>query len=166
MKKVGLVALIIGGLVVLLILVGIYKYVYVPKGEVFRIKYIDLTKEVEGHTNEIVGEFTNSGFHTRLGFQSVGDSITYTFVIVNDGTIEGKLFRDPIIIGKDNVLKNNVTRFLYYKDGGEIKKGDTLKPGERVTIEYKVIYSDSEMFSYSDGNHFEVTILFPYLQNR
>ena len=164
MKKI--IGLIIGGILLLAIGIIYFKYIYVPKGMNFRIIYQDLKKELKGTTKEVVGELTDNGLHTRVNFQKVNDSITYTFEILNDGTIPAKLYREPYIIGKDNITKNYISRYLTYKDGSDIKKGDELKPGEKVTVEYKIIYSEEELQTSPDGNHFEVTIFFPYLQNR
>ena len=164
MKKI--ISITISAIILLIIGFIIYKYVYVPKGEVYRIKYEDLKKEFKGQSDEAIGELTSTGLHTRTSFQKKGDTVIYTFDILNDGTIEAKLVHDPIILGRDNITKTYFTRYLNYKDGELIKKGDIIKPGEKVTIEYKIEYTDQELFSSADGNHFEVSILFPYLQNR
>lgn len=165
MKKI--IGLVIGGIVLIIITVCYFKYVYVPKNMTYRIKYENLRKEIKGNSlNEVVGELTNHGLHTRLGFQIVKESITYTFDIVNDGSIDAKLLFDPIIIGKDNIFKKYVSRYLTYENGEDIKKGDTLKVGERVTVQYKIIYAEKELDTSPNGNHFEVSLYFPYVQDR
>ena len=164
MKKI--IGLVIGGIILIVIGTIYFKYVYVPKGMTYRIKYENLRKEVKGYAKEIVGELTDSGLHTRINFQKQEDSITYTFDILNDGDIPAKLFHEPYIIGKDNITKTYISRYLLYKDGSEIQKGDELKPGDKVTVEYKILYSEKELQTSPDGNHFEVTLFFPYLQNR
>ena len=164
MKKI--IGLVIGGIILIVIGSLYFKYIYVPKNMTFRIKYIDLKKEIKGDAKEVYQEFNGNSFHTRISFQKVNDSITYTFDILNDGSIPAKLMHDPFIFGKDNITKKYVTRYLTYLDGEDIKKGDTLNPGERVTVQYKIIFAEQEVVASADGNHFEATIYFPYFQNR
>lgn len=164
MKKI--IWLVIGGIILLLIGRFYFKYIYVPKNMTFRIKYVDLKKELKGDAKEVYQEFNGNSFHTRMSFQKIDDSVTYTFDILNDGSIPAKLMHDPIIFGKDNFTKKYITRYLTYKNGEDIKKGDILNPGERVTVEYKIIVAESEVVASADGNYFEATIYFPYFQNR
>ena len=164
MKKI--IWLIIGGILLIVIGTIYFKYIYVPKGQNFRLSYLDLKKEIKGETKEVVGELTDNGLHTRIAFQKVGDSVTYKFNILNDGTIPAKLFHDPYIFGKDNITKKYIARYLTYENGEDIKKGDTLNPGEKVTVSYRIVFNEEELSTSPDGNHFEATIIFPYLQNR
>lgn len=164
MKKI--IGLVIGGIILVIIGVNYFKYVYVPKNKTFRIIYRDLEKKNEGNLKEIVGELNDHGLHTRLAFEKLKQSITYKFTIINDGSIDAKLLFDPFILGKDNFLKKYVSRYLTYENGEDVKKGDTLKVGEKVTVVYRIIYAERELDTSPDGNHFEVSIYFPYVQDR
>ena len=69
-----------------------------------------------------------------------GDSIVYTFDIVNKGTISAKLSADPIIstpecsssdLNGASVVCKNVIYTLTYADGSKLKVGDTLEKSEK-----------------------------------
>ena len=163
-KKIIIIVL----LVILSILVfGYYKYIFVPKGETFRIKYVDLKKETNGSVSIVTEETRNYSIHTRVTFTKVGDSITYYFDILNDGSIPAKLARKPIYFGVDNIFKKYIFSQITYADDSEIKKGDVINPGERRSFKYQISYiDDSSSMPDKDGIHFESSIYLLYLQDR
>lgn len=81
-----------------------------------------------------------------------GDSIVYTFDIVNKGTISAMLSANPIIstpqcsssVTSDSTLIcENVIYKLTYSDGTEIKSGDTLDKGEKKAAKLTLSLKDS-----------------------
>lgn len=165
MKKKILIVLLI--ILVILVGLGVYKYIYVPKGEIYDIKYLNLKKSsVVGNAEEEKGELNDYGLHTRVKFLNIKDAITYTFEIVNDGTIEGKLAMDPIISGTDKYFKKHIYYELTDMSGNHITKGDIIKPGETKKVKFTVQYQSSPDIATRDSDCFETSIYFLYLESR
>lgn len=163
-KKVIIIILVI---LLSIVVFGYYKYIYVPSGQTFRIKYMDLKKETNGSVSIVKEEIRNYSFHTRVTFTKVGDSITYYFDILNDGSIPAKLIRKPIYFGVDNIFKKYIFSKITYADDSDINKGDVINPGERRSFKYQIsYYDDSSSLPDKDGIHFESSIYLLYLQDR
>ena len=83
-----------------------------------------------------------------------GDTITYTFDITNDGTLDAELssytFTNPTITGtgatalKDaEIVKKNLVYTLTYMDGSSINNNDELKKGETKTLKLVIGYDSA-----------------------
>ena len=164
MKKV--LKIVIPLILVALCLVGYYKFIYVPAGETFRIKYENLKRDYKGQVKEVKTGFVKNGFHTRVVFQKVGELIDYTFDVTNDGTIPAKLAMNPIYFGKDNWFKKYMFATFTYADDTEVKKGDVINPGETKTFKYHISYYEEGDMADKEGFHFETTVFLLYVQNR
>ena len=160
------ILIIIGVILLIIGIVFIYKYIYVPKGQEFDIKFTNLIRvNVKGGVDEEKVELTKHGLLTRTKFATSKDSIDYSFDIINDGTIKGKLAFNPIKLKSDMYFKKNITYTINYNDGKEIKKGDEINPGETKTVKVHIEYKNAEI-STMDSQFYESEIYFMYLQNR
>ena len=144
-----------------------FKYIHVPNGETFRIKFMDLKKEINGKVGIVTEETRNYSFHTRVTFTKVGESITYYFDILNDGSIPAKLIKDPMYIGFDNIFKKYIYSTITYADDTPIKKGDVINVGERKSFKYYISFAeDGSSIPDKDGYHFESSVYLLFLQDR
>ena len=162
-----LILLIIG--LILLIIIGVlcFKYVYVPKGQEFDIKFTNLQKTKKSNTTEEEkAELTSNGLETRTSFQKAGDSVDYTFDVINDGTIKAKLGFDPIKLKSDMYFKKHINYTITFIDGSEVKKGDELNPGETKTFKVHIEYTNKADLATIDSQFYESSIYLMYLQNR
>ena len=77
------------------------------------------------------------------------DSVTYTVDIKNGGTIDA-ILDSVTLTGVDTASNNDITYKVTYKDGTEIKKGDTLNKGVTKTIKIFVKYNDVSTLANTD----------------
>ena len=165
MKKI--IILVILGLIVIYALIFSFKYIYVPKGQEFDIKYTNLQRTGKvGGAQEEKAELTDHGFETRSNFQKSGDALEYTFDVVNDGTINAKLKMDPIYLKADMYLKKHIKYQITYTDGTEVKKNDELNAGETKTMKVKFTYENDADLATVDSQFYETNVYLLYLQNR
>lgn len=162
-----LIILIIG---IILIILGIFiwfRYIHVPKGQEFDIKYANLQRE---HANGVVEEqkveLTKHGLTTRTSFQKTGDSVDYMFDVINDGTINAKLGWDPIKLKSDMYFKGHILYSITYDDGTDVKKGDELITGQTRTFKVHIEYKNKADLATIDSQFYESDIYLMYLQNR
>ena len=155
------------GAILIFIAVWVFLYVYVPNGQEWDLKYNNLKIEnIEGRTKSEKAEFTNNGLFTRCNFSSYGDSITYTFDIINDGTIDAKLKLDPIQLKLDYYLKGHIKYILLYSDGSEVKKGDIIKAGESKSFRVNITYNQGDTGATMDSQFYESNLYLMFLQKR
>lgn len=165
MKRI--ILLIIGIILVILAIIFAFKYIYVPKGQEFDIKYTNLLKSnVNGSVEEQVVELTKHGLKTRTSFQKKDDAVDYIFDVVNDGTINAKLALDPIKLRMDMYMKSHIKYTIQYLDGIEVKKGDELLSGETKTLKVHIEYTSKADLATIDSQFYESEIYLMYLQNR
>lgn|SRR5574344_90430 len=163
-KKLGLIILII---ILILLGYGYYKYIFVPANEIYDIKYLNLKKiNASGSGNADKIELNDHGLYVRFSYVNPGDTISYSFDIVNDGTIQGQLFKKPIFWGTDVITKKFVFYTLNYEDGSEILPGDIILPGETKKVILNMDYQNPPDIATQDSSYFETTLIFLYLQNR
>ena len=83
-----------------------------------------------------------------------GDSVVYTFDVVNDGSIDAELstytFATPTITGTGatadadaTIVQSNLVYTLTYADGTAIQQGDELANGETKSLKLTVGYSST-----------------------
>ena len=162
-----LILLIIAVILIVLGIVFWYKYIFVPKGQEFDIKYTNLSRSyVNGGVEEQKVDLTEHGLATRTSFQKTGDSVDYTFDVINDGTIKAKLAWDPIKLKSDMYFKGHIIYTIQYIDGKDIKKGDELNPGETKTLKVHIEYKNKADLATIDSQFYESDIYLLYLQNR
>ena len=158
------------GILVVVAIYGVtyyYKYVYVPKGQEWDLKYtnLEITGTV-GNIQEEKKEFTGHGLYTRTKFLKAGDAIEYSFDIINDGTITAELKRDPIYLKLDQYTKKHIEYYILYSNGDKIKKGDTIKPGETKSFKVRLLYKSSPEFESIDSDFYESNTYLMYVQKR
>src|SRR5574344_832644 len=157
MKKKIFLAILI--LIIVMVAWTVFKYFYVPSGQMWHMKYQNLKQvELNGNTTVKVEELKDMSLHIRLGFVNTNDFITYQFDIQNDGTIPAKLVKDPFLFGLDSLTKKYVLTDIRNSDGSEIKTGDVINPGETKTITFKIIYSAAADIPTQDSQNYEVTL--------
>ena len=92
-------------------------------------------------TNKLAISSNSTTISGSVGVLSVpGDSIVYTFDIVNKGNIPAILSAAPVIstptctstdtVSATNICANDLVYTLTYADGSQINNGDTLDAGE------------------------------------
>lgn len=153
----------------LLIYAGVYtyKYIYVPKGETFRLVYTNLRKSpAVGKAEEEKVELTKNGLFTRTSFTYNDDAVEYLFSVINDGTIPAKLSRDPLYLTMDYYTKKHISYTALYEDGSEIKAGDTIKPGETKIIRVKIIYLHPADIATQNSQFYESRLVLLFKQDR
>ena len=147
--------------------IGYYKYIYVPKGEIYDVKYLNLkTINSVGDISEKKLSLTDKGLNLRLGFTKINDSITYTFDITNDGTIPVKLIKDPIFFGTDIYFKKHIFYNLTDISDNQIKSGDVIEPGDTKKVKLQITYLKDADIVTQDSQNFETNLIFLYLQDR
>ena len=83
-----------------------------------------------------------------------GDTVVYTFDVVNSGTIDAELssydFAQPTIAGTGataeadaEIVRNNLVYTLTYADGSAVKQGDTLAKDETKSLKLTVGYNST-----------------------
>ena len=85
-----------------------------------------------------------SGLQVKLS--NPGDSVTYTFDIVNAGDINAKLYnytRSNPICEPSNSICDSIIYSLKYTDGSSINTSDTLAVGERKNVTMTIGLSNS-----------------------
>lgn len=98
-----------------------------------------------------------------------GDSVTYTFDIVNDGDINAKIssyvLGTPVCESMPSFC-NNIEYTLKYTDGTEIRVGDTLNVGESRNVTMKISLSnDVSQMPTSSLIISNLNAYFDYVQN-
>lgn len=162
-----LILLIVGIILIILGIVFWFKFIYVPKGQEYDIKFTNLQRaKINGGVEEQKVELTKNGLITRTSFQKTGDSVDYTFDVINDGSINAKLALDPIKFKSDMYFKKHIVYTIQYWDGNEIKKGDELKAGETKTLRVHIEYKNKADLATIDSQFYESDICLLYLQNR
>ena len=135
-------------ILVLLVIGGISYYVdfvYVPKGQTFSIKYLNVERlNVVGSPNEEKVELTNRGLYTRTNFTYGQEELYYKFDVTNDGTLDAKLKYKPLFLKTDMYFKDNISYKITYIDDGEVLEGDSLRVGETKTFKVTIKYHTSE----------------------
>lgn len=123
----------------------------------WKIKFANLSSPSIAGDAEVTTPPTIQG-DTHIGNFAVkltapGDSVTYTFDAVNDGTIDAKvtdLVKSPptfTAAGTNNasndttVVQNNLVYDLTYSDGTAIDDDDALDAGDSVTLKLVVGYN-------------------------
>ena len=119
------------------------------KSASWKIKFANLKPaELVGTATEetaptISGEDTHIGDY-KVTLTSPGDSVSYSFDIVNEGTFDAEITSltvgtpncegtgDNALTDASNVCKN-LTYTLTYSDGSNIKNGDSLEAGDSIT---------------------------------
>jgi hypothetical protein len=158
-------------LVLIFILVGFvvvyYLYIYVPKGELYRLKYNNLKiANVTGNAKSEIAELDKNKLKINVNFGLLNDSITYTFDIVNDGTIPAKMVTDPFYFGLDYCTKKYINYNLTDDNDEKIVKGNIISPGETLHVKLAIKFIANPDISTQDSNYWNETIYFNYLENR
>ncbi len=78
------------------------------------------------------------------------DSVTYTFDVTNDGTLDAKLSAIPTMSGLDETTSEIVTFTLTYADSTPIAANDTLNVGETRHLKLVVAMKDIETVQEED----------------
>src|SRR5574344_1708583 len=74
-----------------------------------------------------------------VSLKKPGDSITYIFDVVNDGTLDAKLSSTPTFTGVTEAAEKAITYKLTYADGTEIAANDTLVAGSSNAKKMKMV---------------------------
>lgn len=91
-----------------------------------------------------------------INFINGMDGVSYTFDVVNDGSLDAKIssivIPKPICIGTgensfedSNLICDNLTYNLTYIDGSKIQPGDTLDKGQTKSFILNLEYSNTEL---------------------
>ena len=103
-----------------------------------------LAKEVNAAT------ITVTNISVDISLMQPNDSVTYTFDVVNDGTLDAKLSADPTLTGLDDTTSQIVSFALTYADGTAIKANDTLDHGTTRNLKLVVSMKDIEEVQTDD----------------
>ena len=124
----------------------------------WKIKFTDLSNPtINGSAAVVTAPQIESDTHIGnydVTLSMPGDSVTYTFKIVNSGTIDAELsdynFAIPTITGTGEsaesdaaIVSNNLVYTLTYVDGTAVQKNDTLLKNESKTLKLTVAYDAS-----------------------
>ncbi len=115
----------------------------------------------------------------KVVLTSPGDSVSYTFDVVNNGTISAKIdsltktsptcesLAYPEVTSDAEIVCSNLVYTLTYLDtGDEVKVGDTLDASETKTLKLTLSYSNSSsQIPTDDVKITGLDITFVYVQN-
>ena len=139
-------------------------FVYVPKGEEFDIKFLNIDNiKVEGEPKQEKAEFTKNGFYTRTKFVTSDEELYYKFDVMNDGTLDAVLKFNPIFTKTDMYFKKHIKYKITYIDDSEVKAGDTLNAGETKTFKVAIKYTKSDSPT-QNSEFYESNVLLVYVR--
>ncbi len=107
--------------------------------------YFDKNSFKETPSGNTLTDAKNSGVSGTnitglIAFKQEGDSISYTWNIVNNGTVSAKVVEDPELFGLNDNDKQAINYKIYINDE-EVSKGFEIGPGEtalaKLVLEYK-----------------------------
>ena len=107
--------------------------------------YFDKNSFKETPSGNTLTDAKNSGVSGTnitglIAFKQEGDSISYTWNIVNNGTVSAKVVDDPEMFGLNDNDKQAINYKIYINDE-EVSKGFEIGPGEtalaKLVLEYK-----------------------------
>ncbi|MCI8347104.1 MAG: hypothetical protein HFJ12_04050 [Bacilli bacterium] len=125
----------------------------------WKIKFSNLAAvTTTGEAKEITAPTINEE-DTKIGDYSVsltnpGDTVTYKFDVVNEGTFDAKVSSvtistptctgtgDTAVVDSNNVC-SNITYTLTYDDGSNVQMNDTLSKGETKSMILTLKYANS-----------------------
>lgn len=122
-------------------------------------------EEVGSGKSQVVAVTDSTTLNMSVSLTQPGDSVTYTFDVVNNGTLNAQLyswyFSDEF---ESFAAQYDVEATLTYADGTALKsKEDILKPSEKSTMKLKFKYVGSQ--SVADDDIFtEISIKLVYSQ--
>lgn len=125
----------------------------------WKIKFSNLAEVATTGTAKEITAPTINEEDTKIGDYSVsltnpGDTVTYKFDVVNEGTFDAKISSvniptpsctgtgETAVVDGNNVC-SNITYTLTYDDGTNVQENDTLNQGETKSMVLKLKYSDS-----------------------
>src|SRR5574344_424223 len=128
------------------------------------IKFDEISEGTKvGSAKEIAAPILSSTMiKLNVELASPGDSIFYTFKIVNDGNIDAKLNAIPSITGIADDLKDKLISNITYADGTAMNAGDVLATKTTKLAMVKISYKDGVVISPQQIN---TSILMLYVQN-
>ena len=155
------------GILVCILIFGIsfyFTFVYVPSGEEFDIKYLNLEKiSSKGTPQEEKVEFRERGLYTRTNFTKNNEELTYKFDVLNDGTLDAILKYKPIYLRRDMYTKKHISYHITYLDDSEINAGDEIKVGETKTFKVHIKYTNSDTVT-QNSQFFESLVWLVYVR--
>ncbi len=124
----------------------------------WKVKFSNLTNATLTGTAQEITAPTITTNDTKIGDYSVsltkpGDSVSYTFDVVNEGTFDAKVSSvtiptptctgtgDNATVDGNNVC-NNISYTLTYSDGTSVQESDTLNSNETKTMKLTLKYAD------------------------
>ena len=122
----------------------------------WKIKFNNLSSPtIEGNASVVTAPTITSDTHIgnyEVQLTKPGDSVVYTFDVVNSGSIDAELstynFAAPTITGEgaqasadEAIVRNNLVYTLTYADGSAINVNDTLDRGTTKSLKLTVGYS-------------------------
>ena len=146
----------------------------------WKIKFKDLSSAtINGTATVVTAPQIESDTHIGdydVTLSMPGDSITYTFKVANDGTIDAELsdytFATPTVTGTGDtaaadaaVVSNNLVYTLTYADGTAVQKNDELLKKTEKTLKLTVAYdANATELPASQVNISDMDITFTYSQ--
>lgn len=124
----------------------------------WKIKFVNLSSaQIEGDAEVVTEPQIQSDTHIgdyEVNLTKPGDSVTYTFDITNEGTIDAELssytFANPTMTGTGtnatadaNIVKDNFIYTLTYADGSKINTNDELKKDETKSLKLTIGYNSA-----------------------
>ena len=124
----------------------------------WKIKFKDLSSAtIEGDAEVVTAPQITSDTHIGnydVKLSKPGDSVTYTFKVANEGTIDAELssytFATPTITGTGasaaadaEIVTNNLVYTLTYNDGTAIQVNDELAKESNKTLKLTVAYDSN-----------------------
>lgn len=108
--------------------------------------YFDKNSFKENPTGNTLTDSKNSGVNGTnitglIALKQPGDSITYTWNIVNNGDVSAKLVEEPELCGLSDNDKQAIDYVLYINDE-EVSKGLEIGAGETATAKLEIKYKN------------------------
>lgn len=107
---------------------------------------------------------TTTNITTDVSLTLPGDSVTYTFDVVNGGTIDAKLSAAPTLTGVDEATAKNVTYTLTYADGTAVAANDTLTAGQTRSLKLVATFNSTATTTVATDTVLNLTATMLYVQ--
>lgn len=133
------------------------------KGSTWSIKFANISEaNITGSATEVTAPvLTATSIDLDISLLKPGDTISYTFDVVNDGTIDAILSEDPILSGLDS---DDINYTLTYSDNTAIKEADTLSNGVTRHLKLTVGFKSSVTEVKNTDTKLSLTATLLYVQ--
>lgn len=128
--------------------------------------------DIEELSTPVIQDNSTSISGYNVVFNTINDSITYEFEVVNNGDLDAEInsvtIQNPVCSGSgenkvsdENLVCNNIKYSLTYEDGSQVNTGDDILTNERVKMYMTLKYTGSTLpQNIVDISNLDITIIY------